>query len=63
MNGLSGDLSSADLKRSLRQECLENEGGKYAAEYNYVVHERAKQFITPYPATGQTRIKEKGHDG
>jgi hypothetical protein len=63
MNGLSGYLSSADLKRSLRQECLENEGGKYAAEYNYVVHERAKEVITTDPATGQTRIKEKGHDG
>jgi hypothetical protein len=61
--GLMGVLRLDDLYRSIEQECKENDRGRYAAEYNYVVYEAAVEKIQTDQATGVKRIVDKGHGG
>ena len=43
--GLSGLLDEGGLRRSMEEEFRENEGGKWWAEYQYVVHRPAAEDV------------------
>jgi hypothetical protein len=60
-NGLP--LKRGDIRRSIEQECRENDNGMYAAEFEYVALEPARERELKDPASGKIRIKDKGHDG
>ena len=63
MEGLTKYLHPTDIKRSMEAECRDNDDGMYYETYIYVVSKPAKEERVKDPATGQWRIKEKGHDG
>jgi hypothetical protein len=52
-----------DLRRSIEEECRENDGGEYYGDYTYVVLEQAREQEVKEPATGKVRHKDKGHAG
>ena len=50
-------------RRSVKEECMTNDGGKYAAEYIYLAEEAAVEVKEWDPAAKVWKIKEAGHDG
>jgi hypothetical protein len=61
INGLP--LTREDIRRSVAQECCENDDGLYKEEYFYVTLEPARESEQTDPASGEIRIKDQGHDG
>lgn len=49
------------LNRSMEEECISNDNGKWKSEYMYIVYEKAKEMTLDknYPH----RIRDKGHSG
>jgi chemotaxis protein histidine kinase CheA len=60
-NGLP--LKREDIRRLIEQECCENDDGLYEPEYVYVALEPARERELKDPASGEIRIKDKGHEG
>ena len=48
------------FSRSIEEECLQNDNGKWAEEYQYIVSEPAKEKVSP---NNNNRIRDKGHNG
>lgn len=48
------------LSRSIEEECLNNDNGIWAKEFNYIVHEAAVEKINP---DNDNRIRDLGHGG
>jgi hypothetical protein len=60
-NGLP--LKRENIRRSIEQECRENDDGLYEPEFEYVALEPAHERELKDPASGEIRIKDKGHEG
>ena len=69
--GLAG-LTSGGLRRSMEEECRENDGGKWWPEYEYIVHRSAEEDVD-MPSTavhkgktslkGEQIVRDRGHAG
>ena len=72
MDGLPGMLEGG-LLRSMAEEARQNEGGKWWAEFAYVVERAAKEDVADLPTTakfkgkrsvsGELIVRDRGHDG
>ena len=71
MDGLPGMLEGG-LVRSMAEEARENEGGKWWAEFRYVVERAAEEDVADLPSTakfkghtiaGHTIVRDHGHAG
>jgi hypothetical protein len=60
-NGLP--LKREDIRRSIEQECRQNDDGLWEPEFEYVALEPARERELKDPASGEIRIKDKGHEG
>ena len=72
MDGLPG-LLEGGLRRSMAEEAQENEGGKWLAEFRYVVERAAEEDVADLPSTakfkgkwsvsGDLIVRDRGHRG
>ena len=65
MGGLQKKLGML-VKRSVEQECMNNDGGKWREQYKYIVREAARAQRKPEDgddAHGDSIIFDEGHDG
>ena len=59
LNGLN-DIIEKELSRSVEEEFLNNDNGKWADEYNYIAYEAAVEKINP---DNHNRTRDLGHAG